>query len=250
MHGNWKTIETKGDNGQGLLKKIMGLADDKKYLADLLNTRAVLKQDIYANTIEWFKVLKKSVEKCLDELKDQISDPRIRLRLEDKSDTEIRLYIGSDVIVFAMHTNVFKFSEQDYAAQTSYVQREPKNGYCGVIQIYNFLADSYEYNRFNDVGYMIGRLFINHENHFLVEGKQQLGFLYRNFMNQVINEAMMEEIVYKIAIQAIDFELLSPPYQMVEKTTVHELQSLSISSELKTGKRLGFRFSSEQDLEA
>jgi hypothetical protein len=227
----------------------MSLEEDKKYISDLLNTRAVLKQDIYKKTKEWFAVLKQEVIEIVEELRVHVTDERIRLRYVDKSDTEVQLYIGSDVIVFAMHTNVFKFSDSDYASQTSYVQNNPANGYCGVVQIYNFLADSYEFNRPNDVGYLIGRLFINREDHFIMEGKQQLSFLYRDFMHQVLSGDKLHEIINKTAIAAIDFELLSPPYQAVEQTTVYELQTLSHSSELKTGKRLGFKFNSDIDIQ-
>ena len=38
----------------------------------------------------------------------------------------------------------------------------------------------------NDLGYLIGRIFINHENHFMVQGKRQLGFLYNDFINQLL----------------------------------------------------------------
>lgn len=227
----------------------MGLKEDKEYLSGLLNTRTVLKQNVYAKTKEWFATLKQELASSVEELKATISDKRVRLRLEDKSDTEAQLFIGSDVIVFAMHTNVFKFSDTDFASQTSYVQKDPSNGYCGVIQIYNFLADSYEYNRPNDAGYLIGRLFINKEDHFLIDGKQQLSFLYRDFMHQVLSAEKLHEIIHKTAIAAIDFELLTPPYQSVEQTTVHALQTLSHSSELKTGKRLGFKFSSDFDVQ-
>ncbi|MCH2235165.1 MAG: hypothetical protein MK078_13015 [Crocinitomicaceae bacterium] len=226
----------------------MDLEGDKKYISHLLNTRSVLKQDVYKRTKEWFAILKSELHEIVEELRENVPDPRIRLRMEDKSDAEVRLYIGSDVIVFAMHTNVFKFSDSDYASQTSYVQDNPLNAYCGVIQVYNFLADSYEFNRPNDIGYLIGRLFINREDHFLMEGKQQLGFLYRDFMHQELTSDKLHEIANKVAIAAIDFELLTPPYQAVEKTTVHHLQTLSHSSELKTGKRLGFKFSSETDV--
>jgi hypothetical protein len=52
---------------------------------------------------------------------------------------------------------------------------------------YDFLADSYEYGRLNDTGFLIGRLFINRESHFQLEGKGDLGMLYRDFMNPVLN---------------------------------------------------------------
>ena len=43
---------------------------------------------------------------------------------------------------------------------TSYVKEDKNRSYCGVIHLYNFLADSFKYNRLNDVGYLIGRVFI------------------------------------------------------------------------------------------
>ena len=227
----------------------MGLEEDKNYLADLLNTRTVLKQDVYKKTKEWFAILKEELKESVEELSGMLKDDRIRLRYVEKSDTEAQLFIGSDIIVFAMHTNIFKFADTDYASQTSYVQNNPANAYCGVIQIYNFLADSYEYNRPNDIGYLIGRLFINREDHFMMEGKQQLSFLYRNFMHQILSGDQLHEIIHKTAIAAIDFELLSPPYQTVEQTTVHQLQTMSHSSELKTGKRLGFKFNADINIQ-
>ena len=38
------------------------------------------------------------------------------------------------------------------------------------------------------MGYCIGRIFINKENHYFVEGKRQLGFLYNDFMNSKMNK--------------------------------------------------------------
>ena len=56
-----------------------------------------------------------------------------------------------------------------------YPEENPNRGFCGLIHIYNFLNDSFKYNRVHDLGYLIGRIFINHENHFMVQGKRQLG---------------------------------------------------------------------------
>ena len=33
--------------------------------------------------------------------------------------------------------------------------------FCGIINIYNFLSDSFKYNRESDLGYLVGRIFIN-----------------------------------------------------------------------------------------
>jgi len=223
---------------------------EKEYLIDLLKSKSVLKQEIYKNTIHWFSVFKESLKECLNILSQEINDPRVRLRFVDRSDTEAQLYIGSDVLIFSMHTNVFKFSDYDFPTKTSYVKNNPDNGFCGVIHIYDFLSDSYEFNRPNDVGYLIGRLFINRENHFQLEGKGHIGILYRDFMHQVISKEIVQDIIFRVAIHALEFDLLSPPYENINQVTVYDLQTLNNSSMLKTGKRLGFKFKSSSDFTA
>ena len=45
-----------------------------------------------------------------------------------------------------------------------------------MINIYNFLSDSFVYDRERDLGYLVARVFLNKEGHFFVQGKKQLGF--------------------------------------------------------------------------
>jgi len=220
---------------------------EKKYLVDLLTSKSVLKQDIYKNTIHWFNVFKVELKQCLAILSKEINDPRVRLRYVDRGDAEAHLYIGSDVLIFSMHTNVFKLADTDFATKTSYVKNNKQNGFCGVIHIYDFLADSYEFNRPNDLGYLIGRIFINHENHFQLEGKGKIGNLYRDFMHQVLSVEIIQDIIFRVSIYALEFDLLTPPYDTIKEVTVYELQTLSYSSILKTGKTLGFKFKSGND---
>ena len=56
---------------------------------------------------------------------------------------------------------------------TKYVQKDELNSYSGIINIYNFLTDSFKYDRIDDLGYLVGRLFINRHSHYFVEGKRQ-----------------------------------------------------------------------------
>lgn len=227
----------------------MSTEEGRKILLGLLQSKSGHKQDVFHNTKTWFKVLKKELKECIEELKEQLEDDRIRFRYEDKGPGEARLYLGSDVLVFHMHSNVFKLPPHDYSAQTSYVQQNPKNAYCGIVHVYDFLADSYEYSRANDLGYLICRIFINSENHFKVEGKGHLGYMYPNFMHQVLTKDVLHDMILRIGIYALDFDLYTPPYQAVQQVSVGELQTLSSNSKLKTGKRLGFKFQSDMNVE-
>ena len=224
------------------------LGEGRKYLVDLLKSKTTVKLDVYKNTVEWFELFKKELKNCVEIIKNEISDDRIRLRVIEKGDTTAELFIGSDVIVFSMHTNIFQLNKQEYSSQTSYVRKNPLNSFCGIINIYNFLADSYEFNRSHDVGYMIGRVFINRENHFLVEGKHALGFMYKDFMHQVLTEEIIQDIIIRVSIHALDFDLYTPPYKAVQTATVQDLNALNYSAKLKTGKRLGFKFEAQKNI--
>ncbi|MBI3134924.1 MAG: hypothetical protein HYZ14_09655 [Bacteroidetes bacterium] len=223
---------------------------EKDYLVKLLRSKSVLKQDIYKKTIEWFAVFKEELQHCIGILSKEIDDPRVRLRFVDRGEAEAHLYIGSDILIFHMHTNVFKFSEFDFATKTSYVKDKPENGFCGVIHIYDFLADSYEYSRLNDTGFLIGRLFINNESHFQLEGKGDIAMLYRDFMHQVLTREIVRDIIYRTAVYALEFDLLNPPYDTINQVSISELQTLSSHSMLKTGKALGFKFKSSGEIKA
>lgn len=224
------------------------LEQGKNYLVGLLENKSKLKLDVYENTIRWFKIFKEELKNCTEKIREQIKDDRIRLRVVDRGDLEAQLFIGSDVVIFNMHTNVFKLGMNDYAMQTSYVRNNLGNAFCGIINVYNFLADSYEFNRTHDVGYLISRIFINKENHFMVEGKGQMGMLYKDFMHQVLSPQLVKDIILRVGIYAVDFDLYTPPYHHVQKATVQDLNTINRSSKLKTGKRLGFKFESDSDI--
>lgn len=220
----------------------------REEIVSILKSRSVLKQDIFKVTKDAFQMLKDVLKEEVDLLKSEVGDDdRIRLKYEDKGASEIQLFIGSDVVIFHQHTNVFKFDETNAVWKTSYLKNNPDLGFCGIINIYNFLADSYQYNRLNDLGYLIGRVFINKEDHFMVEGKGQLGFLYRDFMHSVFNEETIRAIVQKVIAYSLNFDLFTPPYDQVQEVSVFEMQQISSSSKLKTGKRLGFHFENQND---
>ena len=225
------------------------MESSRAHVINLLRSKSVMKQEVFKNTQEWFKVLKAELKECIEIISEEIGDnEKIRLKYVDAGNYEAQLFIGSDVLIFYMHTNVFRFSKSNYVNQSSYIKNDATNAYCGVINIYNFLADSYEQNRFNDAGYLLSRIFINKESHFVVEGKGQLEFIYRDFLNQVINKDIILDVILKVAAYALEFDLLTPPYKAVSVVSVQEMQTISSNSKLKTGKRLGFRFKSEDKI--
>jgi len=221
----------------------------KDLIIEMLQEKACLKQDIFQNTTNSFKQLKEVLQEVINEAQDDFGqkDTRVRLEYSDKGEYEAQITVGGDVLLFYMHTNVFKFESTNSLWKTSYVEEDESRGYVGVINVYNFLADSIKYNRMNDSGYLIARIFINKEDHFLVQGKRQLGFLYNDFCNASLDKAQIKDIVHSAILYTLDFDLFTPPYQQVQEISVQQIEAVSQHLNIKTGKRLGFKFSSDDD---
>lgn len=113
--------------------------------------------------------------------------------------------------------------------------------------IFNFLADSFRYNRQNDIGYMIGRVFVNLENHYFIEGKKEVGQLYNNFETGILDKQTLRTLVESALRYTINFDLLSPPFDQVKEVALMDIQASITYSQLKTGKRLGFRFQGDHE---
>ncbi|HZJ74664.1 MAG TPA: hypothetical protein VFC87_07660, partial [Perlabentimonas sp.] len=96
---------------------------------------------------------------------------------------------------------------------------------------------------------LIGRLFVNRENHYFVEGKRQMGFLYNNFGQATINKEDVKRIIETSILYTLEFDLLVPPYDIIKIATVAQMNTKIDSSKMQTGKRLGFKFNSDDVLE-
>ena len=221
---------------------------EKKSPYESIVTKSNVKQLAYNNTLTSFNLLK-------DVLKELVSgyqlalegrvDKEILPAFNEKGAFEAEFRLAGDLLVFSMHSNVFIFNREHPIWKIDYVKNHPMNGYCGVIHIYNFLSDSFKYNRLQDLGYLIARVFINQENHFFVEGKRQSGELVKDFENDVVTRDTFKQILETAIKYAVDFDLLVPPYDQVKIASVEQMKEEISHSKIKTGKRVGFKFNSD-----
>ena len=220
-----------------------------KLIASMIEERSSLKQDVYERTLENFNLLKEVLQEVMTELQEEFikKDTRLEFYYKDKGEFEAEVKIAGDILIFHMHTNIFQFDRSHSIWKSSYLKDKETNGYVGMINVYNFLADSFKFQRDQDAGYLIARMFVNHENHFLIQGKRQLGFLYNDFINSVMNRSQMRDIVESTVAYTLSFDLYAPPYQAVQEVTVGQIQALSQNLNVVTGKRLGFKFSFDDD---
>lgn len=222
--------------------------DTKEYRESLLEAYVIksnVKQQVYNNTAESFLILKKVLRQLekdyINVLRGKIAESNLP-RFQEKGPFEMELKVGEDVLLFSMHSNVFEFDNQHPINKIKYVQDDPLRSYCGMIMIYNFLADSFRYNRINDLGYLIARIFINKDKHFFVEGKRQDAEGMKDFAVDAISPGILREIVETAIEYSIQFDLLIPPYEQIKIATVDQMQEKISHSKMTTGKRLGFGF--------
>tara|TARA_Y100001954_G_C15722023_1_gene558750 strand:+ start:470 stop:1144 length:675 start_codon:yes stop_codon:yes gene_type:complete len=220
---------------------------ENNQILNLLQSKSSTKQEVFRTTFTAFKKLTKTLEKKSTELSKVMNekDKFVEIGFHKKGDFESHINFSGDRLIFHMHTNVFDFPNNHSIQKTSYIKADSLRSFCGVIHVYNFLNDSFKYNRLNDVGLLVARIFINKDNHFLVEGENQLGFLYNDFPNQELNDDYIESIVDQSMIFALNFDLISPNYQDVSRVHVHQILDMNNSHKLRTSKSLGFKFSHE-----
>ncbi len=218
----------------------------KAEIYDLLVKKACLKQKVFDNTYEIFNEIKRILKNLEKEFNDKLKqhDHRIMFEYRNAGLFQCELKVAGDLLVFYMHTNIFQFDRDHKIWNIPYIKRDPYATYSGIISIYNFLNDSFKYNRMSDLGYLIARIFINKDKNYFVEGKQQMGYLSENFGSEVLDTEKLTGIIESAILYSQKFDLLVPPYDAVKMVTVEDILEARKQG-LQTGKRLGFSFNSD-----
>jgi hypothetical protein len=218
---------------------------DTLNLCNQIAKKSSLLNSIVNNTKEAFLIFSKTAEEIIKEM--QKTSPETKFVFQNKSELEFEIRFGEDILIFTMHTNVFEFSRQHEVMKLPYVTQDKERSFCGMINIYNFLSDSFDYDRDYDIGYLIGRVFINKENHYFIEGKREVGLLYSNFNTSIINKESISSIILSSMEYANNFDLLVPPFDEVKTISVGEMKLNSSSKRIITAKRLGFEFQQDRE---
>ena len=217
----------------------------RKKILETIVSKSTLKQKVFDNTFATFNDLKETLLEMASEMDDQLDgllDRRVRLEYRDRGKFEAQIQVANDLLIFQMHTDVVEFEPNHDIWQNPYVQTDRDNSYCGVINIYNFLSDSFKFNRNADEGYLIGRIFINREKCYFVEGKQQTSMRPMQFGKAEIDSEALVRILESAIYYALNFDLLLPSYDDNKRVTVDQFNTKLDNSKFVTGKRLGYDF--------
>jgi hypothetical protein len=80
----------------------------------------------------------------------------------------------------------------------------------------------------------------------MMEGKGQLGYLFRDVENIKLTDELVGLIVQSAFAFALEFDLLIPPYDYVSELSVEEMQVISNNLQIQTGKRVGFKMKADE----
>ena len=226
-------------------------ASPREKILGLLNVKSVIKSQIFDQCLEVFNVLKDVLSEMSNDLNDLLENNnsrRVRLEYRDRGKFEAELKFADDVLIFSLHTDIFEFDRNHPVWKNPYARNNPYNTYCGVINVYNFLYDSLKYNRNDDLGYLVARMFINKDKAFFVEGKRQKRQITDQFGKSTLTRDDLVAFVESAILYTLSFDLLVPPYDMVKEVSVGEINVKMEASRMKTGKRLGFQYNSDDVL--
>jgi hypothetical protein len=167
-------------------------------------------------------------------------DTRLKIKYTDRGQFEAEIKVADDVLIFIMHTNAFVFEHSHPLWKSGYLSLKESNGTCGMISIYNFLSDSFKFDRRNDVGQLVARIFINSDENFYVEGKRQLGVMFNDFAQQKSTRENLLRVVEASVLYSLDIDVNVPPFDAMKEISVHEVMTYNLQTAVNAGKRLGF----------
>lgn len=219
--------------------------DLRETILQTIVRKSTLKQHVFDSTFSAFNLLKETLLEMASELDDALDgklDRRVRLEYRDRGKFEAQLQVASDILIFQMQTDVFDFESSHPVWQNAYVADCRENGYVGMVNIYNFLSDSFKFNRNADEGYLIGRLFINHERCYFVEGKGHFSRSAEQFGTTELNRDTLITMLEEAIACALEFDPYAPPYEEYMRVKVDQFNTKMDNSKFVTGKRLGYEF--------
>lgn len=222
--------------------------DPTEAIAEILLTKSKAKQEAFKNISQAFEHLKAEAIKLVKTLnkKTEKKHKDVTLKVMDVSEHEFHVKVAGDLLVFFLHTNVITLGPDYSFNESDYIKENPYRKYLGQINVYNFLADSVKFNRVNDPGYLLARLLINCENHFMVEGDKPISFMFQSIPSKPVGDEDLNILIQLIIAQAVENDLVAPPFAKIRGITLQ--QKIAKTESLGAGNKIGFQMSSMQDV--
>ncbi|MEG2282158.1 MAG: hypothetical protein RSB93_02925 [Rikenellaceae bacterium] len=216
--------------------------DLRKEILGMLETKSLTKAQVNSIIHDEFQEMKNTLHEMSGEINESLDDDERTIKIEyrDKGTFVAQLQVADDILIFNMHTDVFCFDPKNEIWKNEHILKNSYNGYFGIINIYNFLSDTFKYTRTEDEGYLIARIFVNREKMFFVEGEGLDEFGVSAFGKRALTEEIMINIIEKVIVKTIGFDLYVPPFSMIQRVNASQVNTKIENSKIETGKRFGF----------
>ena len=213
-------------------------------IVSLVGPKAKLRKQVEANITEGVETLCSVLQQMADEYSEALG-PDVAVRYERRASHVALFTLDADVLVFVQLTDVFNFDRDNQALKTPYVKEDAQRAAVGIVNVYNFMTDSFKYDRDEDMGYLVARIFVNAEGAFFVEGKRQRGVGVDHFGEQKVDADAWRRFAETALKYAAESDALVPPYEMLLQADMATLKGYILASKTKTAKRLGFGFKAD-----
>jgi hypothetical protein len=224
-----------------------GLPPDRlNLIAQGLSEKASAKQAIFRATQAAFTLLRQVSQQLCLELTQQVTtdtDSSVKIECQPINEMEFHIRFSGDLLVFVMHSNIVTFPDDFGPLTTPYVEADFRRRFFGHIMAYNFMADSIRYQRMNDPGYLLGRLLINIDSHYFLEGVQQLELPDHDMSASTVTAESLRLFVESAMIAAINNDLIAPPLPEIQRISVKQKFE---NQQVSRGSKVGFSFSHQQ----
>jgi len=213
-----------------------------------LRSKSVVKQRTYNYLCQAFNEMMTCGKLIVKQIQDRVKDVDEGFTVEFKkiSNQEFHIKVAGDLIIFVLHTNIVTYSDEHGVVKSKYVAEDNNRRYFGQIMMYNFMADSVKYNRMEDPGYLLGRVLLNYENHFFIEGEGQLDFLFNQVSTDKINKVDIDVIIKIALTTAAKSDLVTPSYQEIKFITLYD--KVESTQSMGGGRKIGFKMSYDQKI--
>jgi hypothetical protein len=214
-------------------------------IAQGLREKSSAKQAIFRATQAAFVLLRQTSQQLCLELTQKVTtdaDASVKIECLPVNEMEFHIRFSGDLLVFVMHSNIVTFPDDFAPLNTPYVEADFRRRFFGHIMAYNFMADSIRYQRLNDPGYLLGRLLINIDSHYFLEGVQQLELPDPDMSRSTVTAESLRLFVESAMIAAVNNDLIAPPLPEIQKISVKQkLENQQVSR----GSKVGFNFTNQ-----
>jgi hypothetical protein len=185
------------------------------------------------------------LEKICTQLAEEINQANkegipISIKVERTNAFEFIFRIGGDVLIFILQSNIVRLPDENYLSKSKYLKGDVSLRYFGQILIYNFLSDTIDFGRLDDPGYLIGRVLLNRENKFFLEGDRKIVFNFPELKENIVNPEKMRDFVEQLVVSALENDLLAPSFTDIMLITYQ--QKIEHTSGLGNPQKIGFDF--------